>query len=78
MRTMELHCPVCHASSGNHLTVDWPEPLETRVYPALICMECGAEFTFSINRDGMRSLGRPPPPVLAQFLNRRRQSRQRT
>ena len=75
MMGLDLHCPICHHLSGNALTVDWPEPLEPRCFRGLICKVCGIEFAFAIHRMGMSTEAmRPPPPVLADFLERRKRN----
>ena len=76
MMVMQLYCPVCHCESGNAVTVDWPEPLEARVYRPLICIECGREFSFGIDGiNGMRCWTREHHVELAEFLDRRRRNK---
>ena len=71
MTRMELHCPICHHASGNAIVADWPEPLSTISYQPLICGECGVEFSFQIDRDGMRSTAKREQLLLEEFMRRR-------
>jgi hypothetical protein len=71
MIRMEIHCPLCHHTSGNALTVDWPWPMEARCYSPLICLECGVEFKFEIDYTGMRTTGQRGQLLLDEFLKRR-------
>ena len=71
MKRMELHCPICHHLSGNAIVADWPEPVEQRCYGPLICVECGIDFEFAIDRNGMRSTAKRGSFLLEEFLKRR-------
>lgn len=72
MIVMQLHCPACHYLSGNSITCDWPEPLQAKHYRALICIECGRDFSFCIDGQGMRAMLYARGTELADFLDRRR------
>ncbi len=72
MMALTLHCPFCHHATGNVVTVDWPEPLDVRRYHPLICQECGSDFTFEVDRSGMRSIATREQRLLSAFLEGRR------
>jgi len=71
MTRMELFCPICHHPSGNAIVADWPEPLDTILYQSLICGECGVEFSFQVDRSGMRTTAKRDQVLLDEFLKRR-------
>jgi hypothetical protein len=48
-----LGCPVCHADSGNRITV--APPLLPQSFPRLICKDCGGEFVSEIDKAGVRA-----------------------
>lgn len=77
MMALALHCPFCHHQTGNVVTVDWPEPLDLRRYHPLICQQCGSDFTFEVDRTGMRSIATREQRLLGEFLEGRRRNKPR-